>query len=264
MEFKGFKTKDVKFYSRSHIIYKLYEVLPTVWDTLKIRKLPKSKYVDIALKHSLSNYRVCTLADINSLGFMKSFTENQKVFFNTNGEFIVIFNTINNKPISIVCRSLKGKEFIDYSLFYTIYGLDLMADSFKYGDWVVLTEGIYDSDSFRGVYKNTLALLTSNITVMQSEVLSTISNRFVLGFDNDAGGLSGLRKSEVRLKETNPNCMVEFLSTFAKDKDLGVMEEYSNNTYEYDLRYNYYKSYMKGLMGGYSDSSLSEVEWSNP
>lgn len=264
VEFSGFNKSESIRYSKFEVILKLYEVLPTVEEVVKVRKIKYNKYIDLALKYKFDNYRICTLNDLSKLGLMKSFTENQRNFFNESGEFVAIFNTIGGKPVSLVFRSIEGKKFVDFSMFYTLYGLDLIDSSFKYGDWLVLTEGIYDADSFRSIYRNVVALLTSNVTIMQSEVLNTITDKFIIAFDNDEGGRFGVNKSLKRLKESNDSCVVEVMNLFSRDKDLGEMEEKSGDLEGYELRRGYYKSFIVGTLGSYGNGSKGdEVKWVN-
>jgi hypothetical protein len=249
MEFTGIlEQEEAKFYTKGEVLTILSEVLPSVKDYE--RELPPNKYVDLALKYGYLNYRVCTLADLHSHKLLKSFTYNQKKFFNEAGIFLMMFNEVGGKPVSVVIRSLKEKLFIDYSLFYTVYGLDMINPNFKYGDWLVLTEGIYDSDSFRVIYKNIVSMLTSNITLMQAEVLSTITDKFLIAFDSDGGGEVGYDVATKRLKALNPECRIERLVLYSTDKDLGVMEEKSNDIEAYNLRRSYYSSLVDYIIGG--------------
>jgi DNA primase len=236
-------------YTKKEVINTLYDNLPSVATYLKSRKLPQNKYIDLALKYNYPHYRICTLADLATLKLMKSFTDNQKQFFNENGEFIVVFNEIASKPVSIIIRSLKQKQFIDYSSFYCMYGIDLLNPDFKYGDWVILTEGIYDADSFRFIYNNILAMLTSNITLMQAEILSTLTDKFILAFDNDMGGKIGVDIAIKRLRDLNPKCKIENVVLYSTDKDIGTMEEKIDNYSEYNYRRTYYQSMIDITIG---------------
>jgi hypothetical protein len=250
MQFQGFEEKPfMRRYTKEEVLNILYTNLPTVGEYLGKYKLITNKYTDIALKYNYKNYRIGNVADLNSLNVWRSFTDNQKEFFNSNGEFLVIFNEIAGKPVSIVFRSLKEKQFVDYSMFYTVYGLDMIDSEFKYGDWLLLTEGVFDADSFRFIYNNILAMLTSNITLMQAEVLSTLTNKFVLGFDNDDAGKLGINIAKKRLISLNPRCQVRVLDLFGKDKDLGVVEEMIKLPGEFESRKDYYTSVINSIVG---------------
>jgi hypothetical protein len=191
----------------------------------------------LARDYGYRNYKLCSWADILRLGIENSFTTYQKQFFADAGACVAIFNELNGKMISIIFRSVLAKDFMDYSITYNLYGLDNMDSSFKYGDYLILTEGIYDADSFRHIYPNTLAMLTSNITLMQSEVLKTMTNKFIIAFDDDKAGDAGFKKAIQRLGTD-----IKKLNIFYGDKDLGVMEEQKvSNPSGFQERVQYYK-----------------------
>ena len=198
--------------------------------------LDSSKYVRLARDYKYDNYKLCTYKDIKRLGLEDSFTGYQKQFFAEAGATVAIFNEINGKLISVVFRAITEKAFMDYSLTYSLYGYDMLPDDFKYGDYLILTEGIYDADALRQLYPSTVAMLTSNITVMQSEILKSLTNRFIVAFDADDAGEAGFKTALKRLGTD-----IKRLKVYQGDKDIGVMEEKKlSNPIEYDLRKKYY------------------------
>lgn len=228
--------------NKKKVIETLYQNLPCVYDITK--PLPPSKYVDIAKKYKMKNYRLCLTSDIIKLGLMDELTKYQKEFIISAGACVAIFNTMNDRPISMVFRALTKKEFMDISICYCAYGFDLIDENFRYGDWLLITEGIYDSDCIRSVYKNSVAMLTSNITVMQAQILKSLTNRFIIAFDNDSAGDSGYRKTLKRLK----GCTLKKLNTYGSDKDLGVMCECGFNVDGYQRRKNYYDNEIQYIL----------------
>ena len=182
--------------------------------------LDSSKYTRIARDYQYKNYKFCSYADIKRLGLEDSFTTYQKQFFSEAGATIAIFNELGGKLISVVFRSVSEKAFMDYSLVYSLYGYDLIPDDFKYGDYLVITEGLYDADSLRRIYPYTVAMLTSNITVMQAAILKTMTDKFIIAFDADSAGESGFNKALKRLGTD-----IKKLPMYPGDKDLGIIEE---------------------------------------
>lgn len=222
------RKKDREYLSRKQVMEILYRNLPPVqgYDDSKFDiKLNSNKYCDWAVKFGLRNYRVGTVTDFYRLELFHSVSKYLRDFINDNGVFLIIFNTLADKPISCVFRSLGGKEFIDLSLFPCPYGLDLFEDSFTYGNTVIVTEGIYDADVLRSLYRNTLAIMTSSVSVMMGEVLGTVSDHFILCFDSDSAGERGKEVSEKRLKRINSHSVVETLPIFSGDKDIGELED---------------------------------------
>lgn len=222
---------------KSEVFQILKDNLVPIVDVAPDRILDSSKYVRLARDYGYKNYKLCAWTDIKRLGIEDSFTLYQKQFFQDAGACVAMFNELNGKLFSIVFRSVGSKDFMDYSLSYNLYGLDNMDSDFEYGDHVILTEGIYDADSFRHIYPNTLAMLTSNITVMQSEVIKTLTDKIIIAFDDDKAGDAGFTKAIQRLGTD-----IKKLPVFPGDKDLGVMEELKvSNPYGFSQRVDYYK-----------------------
>ncbi len=222
------RKKDRELLSRRQVMDLLYRNLSLVqeFDDSKLDiGVMSNKYCDLAVKRGYRNYRIGTVADFYRLEVFASVSKYLRDFVNDNGVFLVVFNTLSDKPISCVFRSLVGKDFIDLSLFPCPYGLDLFEESFTYGDTLVISEGIYDADVLRSLYPNTLAIMTSSVSVMMGEVLKTLTDHFILCFDNDSAGARGLEVSEKRLKRVNKDCVVEVLPIYSGDKDIGELED---------------------------------------
>ncbi len=203
----------------------LSENLKPVYMRNEDKILDASKYTRIARDYKYANYKLCSYADIKRLGLEDSFTTYQRQFFAEAGLTLAIFNELGGELVSVVFRSVVEKAFMDFSLVYSLYGYDMLSDDFKYGDYIILTEGLYDADALRRIYPNVVAMLTSNITIMQAEILKTMTNNFIVAFDADDAGESGFQKALKRLGTD-----IKKLSIYPGDKDIGVMEEikYSN------------------------------------
>ena len=228
-------SRDEKVYPKEDVIQILYENLVPVVDKDYDRVLDSSKYVRLARDYNYTNYRFLKYQDLFDLGLASSFTSYQRHFISSSGAVLAIFNSLNNKPISIVFRSLDKKEFMDYSYFYSMYGYDMMDSNFKYGDYLIVTEGLYDADTIRQIYPNVVATQTSNITLLQRDILLSMTDRFILGFDADDAGENGFKKALQRLGTD-----IKKLPIYGSDKDIGVMEEVKSNSFEYNLRKEFY------------------------
>ena len=211
--------------------------------------LDQSKYVKLARRYNLKNYRLVLYKDLKKWDIYDSFTKYQKTIFATSGAVIAILNELNGNLVSIVFRSTMEKDFINYSLFYSVYGFDMMNPDFKYGDYIVITEGLYDADVLRQIYPNVVATQTSNVTVTQSIVLKLMTDKFIIAFDSDNAGESGLSKAMKRLGD------VKKLPVYPGDKDIGNMEEFldKGDTYNYEVRKAFYKERLDDCM---SDTSI--------
>ncbi len=240
------KINKVENKNKIDIISMLYNTLKPAVSYLQKDIVSSNKYVKLAVSNNYDNYRIGTIKDLMDLGILDSFSVFNKQFFNEEGIFLAIFNTYSGKPISIVFRSLNKKEFMDYSVFTNIYGLDSFSDDYSYGDSVVVTEGIYDADVFRSIYPNISAIYTSSISLMQAELLSTITNSFILAFDSDDAGERGYITSLKNLTKVSKYNNVDRLIIFNGDSDLGNIEDKEDGNKE--IRIDYYKNSLKALM----------------
>ena len=255
------KLKSERFYYRDELLSILYSNLSPVYLCDYIEAHKEHKYIKLAIERKFTHYRMCSVSELLELGLMKSFSYFAKDFINKNGEFLIIFNLVDGNPAGMVMRSLKEKEFIDMSLTPIPYGLDMMQSDFKYGDFVLLTEGPFDADSIRFVFKNTLASLTANITVKQAQILTTLTNKFVIAYDTDKAGNSGFQSSIDRLLQFNPDIIVHRLPIYRGDKDLGEVEEsrQKNDMSEYNSKVSHYKRFLKVYHGGVLNEESIEI-----
>ena len=228
-------SKDEKVYNKDEVIQILYEKTVPVIEKEYDRVLDSSKYVRLARDYHYTNYRFLRYQDLSDWGLLSSFSPYQRHFISSSGAVLAIFNSLNKKPVSIVFRSLDKKEFMDYSYIYSVYGYDMMDSNFKYGDYLIVTEGLYDADTIRQIYPNVVATQTSNITLLQKDILLSMTDKFILGFDADDAGENGFKKALQRLGTD-----IKKLPIYGSDKDLGVMEEVKNNSFEFKLRREFY------------------------
>jgi hypothetical protein len=245
------KKDDIIIYSKEDALSMLYEKLPTVSEYISKRNsLRRDKYVNLALKYGYNNYRIGSVADIYEYHLFHSFSKMFRDFLNRSGVFLVVFNCLSGKPVSAVFRRLDQKEFMDFSIYPCIYGLDLIDENFKFGDYLILAEGMYDADSFRHLYKNTIAVLTSSLTVMSAEVVCTLTDKFILAYDSDSAGDSGRKNSTEKILRVNSRATIEILNIYSGDKDLGIMEEayLAGDTDGYRMREDYYSTILKTVI----------------
>jgi len=112
----------------------------------------------------------------------------------------------------------------------------------------VVVEGLYDADVLRSVYPNVLSMQTSNVNALQAEILLSLSNKFIVAFDNDNAGHIGYDKAVHRLKKDTT--IVQRLMPYGNDKDVGMLEEFISNSSEYNKRKTYYINTIQELKKG--------------
>lgn len=246
-----------RMYSEMEVIDILHKNLKPVSAYVADKVVGSNKYVHLATDYGYSHYRMCSVQDLKRLGVFDSLSFYRKNFFTENGAVVAIFNEMNDRVASVVFRSLSTKAFMDYSIFYTAYGFNLMRDDFRYGDPVILTEGIYDADSVRPLFQDVLAMLTSNITIGQAEVLKTLTDNFIVLFDSDEAGMSGYKTAMRRLLGSK----VQMIQVFKGDKDVGEMEEYrkAGKLSEYAERRDFYKEQIDSSVSGFQGVSVFDL-----
>ena len=245
----AYNTNNERYLSKLEVLQVLYEELPSVCDLREDRVLDSSKYVRLARHYQYKNYRLLRYGDINKLGLKNSLTPFHHNFIkDMGGAVLVIFNMLNGKPVSCVFRGITEKEFIDYSALQSMYGFDMIDSNFRYGDWIVIVEGLYDADVLRSIYPNVLAMQTSNVNSLQGEILLSMSNKFIVAFDSDTAGNVGFDKAYHRLKRDNT--IVQKLQVYGNDKDVGMLEEFIHNNDEYYKRKTYYEDSIHTLKKG--------------
>ena len=151
---------------------------------------------------------LCCLANLNNI---KQITSGEIVKYSTqmrgykyiinfiqqHEDAVLVFNMWKNIPIGCTIRSKNTHAFIDVgNTGGMFYGLCSMNRNFKYGDPIVLVEGPKDCEMFRRVfnYKNCLAMMTSNVSLAQLEVLKSLTNEIILCNDNDEAGLNSQKE----------------------------------------------------------------------
>ncbi len=236
-----FLDQDKVYIERKSVIDSLYNSLKPVTAYSGHTVVGENKYIKLAEQCGYVNYRIGTISDLMRLKLVDSFSAYNRQFFKEVGIFLAIFNTYSGKPVGIVFRDLSKKEFIDFSIATNIYGLDFFSEDFKYGDPIVVTEGIYDADVFRQINRNTVAVYTSSVSVMQAEILHTITDKFVMALDADDAGERGFNTSVKNLKRVSHSCIVNKLPIYRGDKDLGDIE----NGYEKNIKLDYYRMSLK-------------------
>lgn len=148
-------------------------------------------YTYLACAANLSNIRALSSGEI--IKYNDSFKYYRYIpnFIKSHSEVILIFNMFKNTPIGCTIRSTSSHDFIDVGntggLFY---GLCNLSPNFKYGDPIVIVEGPKDCETYKWAFhdKNCMAMMTSNTTSSQLQVLKLLTNNIILANDNDTAG----------------------------------------------------------------------------
>lgn len=171
-------------------------------------------YIHLAYKYNISNYRLITSGELIVKGRTLDIPDYITQFILYNNEVLMIACIVDSKVINIVFRSIRGdKEFMKLGntkgMFYGLGDLDV---NFKYGDPIILVEGHLDRDVMCNMfYKNTLAIMTNQLSKLQIKLLEGLTNKIILMLDNDEAGKVGTRIIKSQLKNFRINEIIPHL-----------------------------------------------------
>lgn len=214
-----------------------------------LNSVPKFKN-DNKYLYYMNNYETSykLISSYATLMNMKNLPEFVVQHLSSVGDCVIIPNIIDNRVMSLTFRSMNSnKKFLKYGEFSALmYGLGSMSKEFKYGTPIIITEGNLDCDFIKEIYPNTLAVLTASLTTNHIEILTHLTNRVILAFDNDESGERGyytaLKKLEgikVSKFQHNPSL-----------KDFGdLLDMKKNNSLDYEVIYHSYKTQIRLLTG---------------
>ena len=209
-----------------------------------------NKYTYLGNKFNFPHYRLLSLKDIMLNGMHTRLPKHILNFISEQGEVLLIANIIEGYIPLLQLRSIKGdKAFMAVgSQSKLFYGLGYLDKDFKYGDWIVIVEGLADADIGRGLYPNFLATMTSKITHSQFEVLKLLTNRVILIGDNDRPGRIGTKNNRKRLQGAGFD--VRLIFQYGDLKDLGDLGDLllNNDGYTFNTAVKYYKTKIENII----------------
>lgn len=214
-------------------------------------------YTKWAYENKLSNYKIFTLASL--IGGDKKLGRGVDVpdycfdFIAEQGRCLGIANTVLGRADCIILKSLHEKKFLTAGDKRSIpYGLG-MFKNFKYGDWIVIVEGLKDRDALGSIYPNVIATQTAGMGSILKEVVLTLTNRFILMYDNiafdDAGKKAYYR--DKKFLEQN-NCQVIMGKHPDGVKDTGEIADtlYKGDYFQHQYLKTYYQMQLESIIGG--------------
>lgn len=193
----------------------------------------KHDYMYLGL--DFGHYRYVDISSIQNLKRGEDLAEYVYDFIMEQGECLLLCHVYNGHCDYLAIRSLRAKEFLTYGDKKGIpYGLYYLDPDFKYGDLIVIVEGVKDRDALvKYVYRNVIANSGAGLSKLAKEILPFITNRVLLLYDNDETGnkssyydakyLASVGISVVRGKHPN------------KVKDSGTLIEYERALKSFEL-----------------------------
>ena len=201
-------------------------------------KLPDNgnKYVYF-MNHYDSQYKVISsLQVLRDVGDLPEFLIK---YLRNNGDCIILPNIINNVVYSLTFRTLgERKQFLKYGdVSHLLYNLGNLPDDFVYGIPLVLVEGNIDCDSMKQIYPYTVASLTSDLSTNQLQLLSHLTDKVIVAYDNDESGISGYYRTRAKLNKLGVS--TSKFNHYNKLHDLGDLidlEQRDKQEFDYVLR----------------------------
>lgn len=177
-----------------------------------------NKYVYYINHHINPKYKV--ISAILALR-VEGIPEFLRLYFQRNGDCIIIPNIINGIIYSLTLRTIGSrKQFLKVGdVTHTLYNLGNLPEDFNYNTPLVLVEGNIDCDVMTDIYPYTVASLTSDLSTNQVQLISHITNKVIVAFDNDDSGNTGFYM--VRKKLHAQGVSVERFTHYSKLHDFG-------------------------------------------
>lgn len=213
-------------------------------------------YTNMAVEWHLDNYKIYTLSSL--IGGERKLQRGVDIpdycfdFIAEQDRCLGIANTVAGNVDYIIMKSLHEKKFLTCGDKRAVpYGLGAFKN-FSYGDWIVIVEGLKDRDSLATIYPNVIATQTAGMGLILKEVVLSLTNRFILMYDNmeiDKAGSKAYYRDK-KFLESN-NCQV-VLGMHPKDvKDSGEIADYGykHDYYKQEYLKSFYKMQLQSIIG---------------
>lgn len=170
-------------------------------------------------------------------------------YLQESGDSVMLPNKINDTIYSITFRNINGqKKFLRVGTkSFLFYGFGELPKNFTYGTPIILVEGNMDCDSVRQIYPCALATMTNAISLNQIQLLSALTNKIIVAYDNDEAGNKGYWGVYNNL--TKIGFKVVRFKHSARLKDFGdLIDLQMKDKEEYEFLFNLYKRQIENLV----------------
>lgn len=225
----------------------LYKIATPITDDKK----HLNKYTFLGNEFNFPHYRLLSLKDIMLNGMHTRLPKHILNFISEQGEVLLIANIISGYIPLLQLRSLHGEKAFQAvgSQSKLFYGQGMLDKDFKYGDPLLIQEGVFDTDIMRGLYPNCLGTMTSKITHSQFEVLKLMTNRIILLGDDDKPGRIGTKKNRIKLQEAGFQVRLIFQYNGYKDTGEALGDTLLNNDgISFNNAVKYYKTKINNIL----------------
>lgn len=153
--------------------------------------------------------------------------------------WIIPLEILPNKVYGYILRGYNK----DYSVFRitnnlpVLFGLHSFTDfDFNNPQPIILTEGVKDALVLKTLYPYTISLNTAGLTINSIQVIASLSNKFILIYDNDKPGKEASERDTETLKDLGCKA-ISIIPTF---KDAG---KYIDNPVQLKILYSNIRQY---------------------
>lgn len=139
---------------------------------------------------------------------------------------LLIPNFISGNIVSMFVRGVNDSKFpLKLGDTHLPYGLDSFNKDFKYGDPIILVEGLGDYGGLKLLDPtlNIIVMFSNTLPKSSYDIIGRLTNKFIVITDNDDAGLLGFRILKKSLNKYNAT--VTRVENFGDMKDPGEIAE---------------------------------------
>ena len=212
----------------------------------------QDSYTNLAVNSKLDNYRIYTIEQL--ISGEKKIIRGRDVpeylfdFIGERGKVLGIGNVIRGRVYSIKFKSLEDKKFLTVGVKRCLpYGLGGLCSDFKYGSWVTLVEGEKDRDSLSLVGDNVLSTSTAGAGSIMREVLLSLTNRFVLYYDNDDTGRKAVYREKKMLEKRGCEVLIGPYPDGCHDPGTIADLDFKMSSFEREFYMDVFRSFLNSI-----------------
>lgn len=204
----------------------------------KAHKIPKS--LEFYNKYTWLGFN--KLVDVRILDINDTFTNDFKFndFIKRYKRVLLFPNFINSVMVDLMIKPIDTNDrILSFRNFDIPYGTKYFSKEFKYGDPVILVEGIGDLGALRLLSKdlNIIALKTNSVTDNIYDFISTITNNVIIIPDNELDRKAIRLAYHSKKKFAKLGVTLKIVKQFSNFKDTGTLLDVIVNSLKVSKEY---------------------------
>lgn len=170
-------------------------------EPIDVQNCRLNKYAFLAYRLNLQNYRLFGIGAAITMeqeGYEIPFKLREAL--KEEGKVLAVFNMIDGTCVQTTFRGISTKSFYTMKLGPSFpYGIGCFSNDFRYGDSIVVCEGMADRDTLAYCYPNVIAVGNKRLNPFQLEIVKAMTNHVILAYDNDKTGQASYYKDKAKL-----------------------------------------------------------------